>query len=123
MVDMKPRYSPALDVEPAPVGIDGNLAALGSTAALGRAGLPAHAWMSLSRLRADELAAGHGEKRSRENKRAIHGEGPIVENRWSAADCKDKVSLYSSPTWCPRSLDSHHSAEVAMSSPDDRQWT
>ena len=59
---------PALDVKPAPVGIDGNLAALGSTATFGRAGLPAHARMCLSGLRADQLAASHGEERCCENK-------------------------------------------------------
>ena len=76
---------PALDVEPTPIRINGDFAALGGAAALGRAGLPAHAGMGLSRLRADQLAASHGEERCCENKRAIHGCCPIVENRWSAA--------------------------------------
>lgn len=88
---------PALDVEPTPISINGDLATLGSAAALGRAGLPAHAGMRLSRLRADQLAASHGEERCRENKRAIHGCCPIVENRWSAAKNKGRVELYSRP--------------------------
>lgn len=67
-MEMTTANLPALDVKPAPVGIDGNLAVLGSTAAFGCARLPAHARMCLSRLCADQLAASHGEERCRENK-------------------------------------------------------
>lgn len=71
-----PRVSvhiPGLDVQPAPVGINNDLAVLGCAATLCSARLPCHSRVSLGLLCAHELAPGQGKERSGEDKSAIHG--------------------------------------------------
>jgi hypothetical protein len=50
---------PALLVEPAPVGVDGDLSAFARAASFRGAGLPCHARVGLSGLSTHELATSH----------------------------------------------------------------